>query len=72
MDQLLLKPEDAARALSLGRSKLHELVTTGELPAVRIGRATRIPASALQDWVQRQAEESIHRGSAGSQDQPSG
>ena len=61
MDQLLLKPEDAARILSLGRSKLYELLVAGELPAVKIGRATRIPAAAVRDWVERQAAAAVEQ-----------
>lgn len=51
-DQLLLRPEEAARALGIGRSKLFELLAIGDLPVVRIGRATRVPASALRRWVE--------------------
>ena len=57
MDLLLLKPEDAAQMLSLGRSKLYELLAAGELPVVKVGRATRIPAAAVREWVERQAAE---------------
>ena len=52
MDQLLLRPEEAARVLGIGRSKLFELLATSALPVVRIGRATRIPAPALRRWVE--------------------
>jgi excisionase family DNA binding protein len=55
MEQLLLRPVDAARVLSLGRSKLYELLAAGDLPSVKIGRATRIPAASLRDWVERRA-----------------
>ena len=51
MDQLLLRAEEVARALGLGRSKVYELMATGNLPTVRIGRAVRVPADALRDWV---------------------
>jgi len=53
MDRLLLRPEEAARVLGIGRSKLFELLAAGELPVVRIGRSTRIPAPALQRWVEQ-------------------
>jgi len=49
---LLLRAEEAARALGIGRSKLYALLAAGELPVVRIGRATRIPAAALERWVE--------------------
>jgi len=55
--RLLLRVEEAARILGLGRSKMYELLATGELPAVRIGRARRILVSGLEAWVERQVVE---------------
>ncbi len=51
VEKLLLKPEEAAEILSIGRSKVYELMGTGELASVRIGRCRRIPAEALSDFV---------------------
>ena len=48
---LLLRPQEAARALALSRSTIYDMIASGELAAVRIGRALRIPAQALRDWV---------------------
>lgn len=55
--RLLLRIDEAARLLGLGRSKAYELVASGELPAVRIGRARRIPVAGLQAWVERRVAE---------------
>ena len=49
--QLLVSIVDAARMLGIGRSKAYELVNAGELPVVRIGRAVRIPVSAIEAYV---------------------
>lgn len=46
--KLLLRPEEVADLLSIGRSKIYELIGTGELASVRIGACRRIPAEALQ------------------------
>ena len=54
MEHLLLRPNEVQQALGLGRSKVYELIAEGELPVVRIGRAVRVPAAALEEWVQRQ------------------
>lgn len=51
MDKLLLTPEEAAGRLSVGRSKIYELIGTGRLRSVRIGASRRIPAAALLDFV---------------------
>ncbi|MGH8926385.1 MAG: helix-turn-helix domain-containing protein [Acidimicrobiia bacterium] len=53
VEKLLLKPEEAAEVLSIGRSKVYELIGTGELPSVRIGASRRIPAEAIVEFVNR-------------------
>ncbi len=50
---LLLKPDEAARRLSLARSTLYELVLTGEIASIKIGRSRRIPLGALTDYIER-------------------
>lgn len=50
---LLYRPEAAAAVLGIGRSKLFELMGTGKIESVSIGRARRIPAEALEDYVAR-------------------
>lgn len=37
--------------LGLGRTTIYELLRAGELQAVHVGRATRIPARELQRWI---------------------
>ncbi len=54
---LLLRAEEAARLLGLGRSKVFEMLATGELPAVRIGRAVRVSRASLERWVRDQTGE---------------
>lgn len=53
IDKLLLKPEEAAEMLSIGRSKVYELIGTGELASVRIGTSRRVPTDALVEFVSR-------------------
>jgi excisionase family DNA binding protein len=50
---LLLSVEEVARALGIGRSKTYELIAAGELESVHIGRAARIPVTAVEDFVER-------------------
>ncbi len=51
MQRLLLRAEEVQEALGLGRSKTYQLIASGELPVVRIGRCVRVPAEALQLWI---------------------
>lgn len=52
LEPLLVRVEEAARLLSLGRSTIYELMDSGELPSVRCGTARRIPVAALRKWVE--------------------
>ncbi len=56
VNKLLLTPEEAADALSIGRSKLYELISDGRLPSVRIDASRRVPISALLEFVERLQE----------------
>jgi excisionase family DNA binding protein len=49
--KLLLTPEEAARALEIGRTKLYKLLATAELPSVRIGGSRRVSGDALTEFV---------------------
>lgn len=51
--KLLLKPEEAAEALGVGRTTVYGLISAGDLPSVRIGRCRRIPVDALTTYVER-------------------
>ena len=51
MEKLLFTPVEAAEYLSIGRTKVYELITTGSLASVRVGKCRRIPASALVDFA---------------------
>ena len=56
MRRLLLRPLEAAEALGLSRTKIYLLLSTGELPSVRVGGSVRISADALENWIhERQA-----------------
>jgi excisionase family DNA binding protein len=50
---LLLTMIDAARALSIGRTTMYELVAAGEISVVHIGRSVRVPVDALHAFVER-------------------
>lgn len=47
----LLRAEEVARALRIGRTKAYEMMAVGELPVVRLGRCVRVPRKSLEDWI---------------------
>ena len=50
---LLLTPEEAARALRIGRTSIYALMKAGELRTVRIGRSCRLSQGELERYVRR-------------------
>ena len=54
MDRLLLRPAEAAEAIGIGRSKVYELLASGDLPSIRIGGVIRVPVTSLHAWIERQ------------------
>ena len=52
--RLVLSPEEAARELSVSRSKVYELIASGGLPTILVGKRHRIPLGALKAWIRRQ------------------
>ena len=49
---LLLDPVEVGKLLSLSRPKVCDMVRSGQIPSVRIGRSVRIPRDLLIDWIQ--------------------
>jgi len=58
MEKLLLRPVEAAEAIGISRSKIYELLASGELPSVRIGASVRVPVEALRAWIAAQLDTS--------------
>ncbi len=50
-DRLLYRVEEVARMLAISRSKTYELIASGALPVIHLGRCARVPADALQRWL---------------------
>lgn len=49
---LLLTVVEAARLLGVGRSTAYELLASGELESVHIGRSRRVPVAAVENYVE--------------------
>ena len=47
----LLTAEETAQALRISRTSVYELIRTGQLASVRIGRRRRIPVAAVEQYV---------------------
>ncbi|MFC7843491.1 helix-turn-helix domain-containing protein [Streptomyces sp. NPDC057382] len=54
--ELLMVPQVMAR-LQLGRSTVYDLLRTGQLSSITLGRARRIPTHALTDFIRTRLEQ---------------
>ena len=48
---VLLTPEEAAEALSIGRTRMYRLMREGTIRSVKVGQSRRVPVQALHDYV---------------------
>lgn len=56
-EKLFLRVPEAAERLSIGRSKLYELLAAGEIKRVKVGARVLIPVQELEDWARRLVED---------------
>lgn len=54
MEKLLVSISEAAKALSLGRTSIYELMRSGQLETRKMGRRRLITADSLRRLVERQ------------------
>jgi excisionase family DNA binding protein len=62
--RVVLTVEEAAEALAIGRTTMYELISSGAVESVQIGRLRRVRADALGDFVARLRAGSADQGSA--------
>lgn len=61
-EPLYVTYEQAERLTSLGRTKLREIVDSGEVRAARVGRAVRLERSSLLAYMGRATNRARTRG----------
>ena len=68
-EKVLLNIDSCAARLSIGRTKLLQLLAAGDIRAVRIGRAVRIHVDEVDRYARRLLDEATDDGRA---DRPGG
>ena len=56
-EPILLRVNEVATKLGLSRSATYQLILTGEIQSLQIGRARRVPLAAVEEWVAQQLTE---------------
>lgn len=54
----LVRVSEACKILSIGKSKLYELMTKGDVPFVQLGSARRIPRRAVMELMAKRLVDS--------------
>jgi excisionase family DNA binding protein len=59
---MLLRIPEVARTLGIARSLAYEMARDGRLPAIRIGKAVRVPRRQLEAWIEQRTEAPAYPG----------
>ena len=58
---LLYTVPEVCRATRLSRAKVYQLIASGELPSITVGRSRRIVATALATWIDEMSLSGMQR-----------
>ena len=53
VEPICVRVNDAARMIGVGRTKLYELISSGEVETIKIGNATRVTTASLHELVKQ-------------------
>lgn len=59
-DHEFLKPDEVGRLLRCGRTKIYELLQTGEIPSYRVGKNRIVRRTEVLAWLNRHQEGPDH------------
>ena len=65
-EAMLLTVRDVEAELQLGRTRTYELLRSGGIPVIRLGRALRVPRDALRRWIDENCSAAAGGSSGGS------
>lgn len=54
VEPICVRVNDAARMIGVGRTKLYQLISRGELETVKIGKSTRVVTASLHALIRKQ------------------
>ncbi len=57
LEPMLLTIPQVAQSLSLGRTKIYDLINREGLPTVKLGSAIRVPLSSLKQWIEQHEQQ---------------
>jgi excisionase family DNA binding protein len=61
LEPQLVSVRETRRLLGIGNTKAYELIGSGELRSIRVGRARRVTLASIKDFVERRLAEAQPR-----------
>jgi excisionase family DNA binding protein len=58
-DKAFLRVSDLAPVLDVTAGRIYQLIADGEIPAVKVGGAIRIPRQAWEQWLAGKSEQAL-------------
>ena len=55
-EELLLRPDEVAHLLKIGRSKTYAMINSHEIPSIRMGGSLRVPLEDLKAYIASKKE----------------
>jgi excisionase family DNA binding protein len=59
LEPITVRIPEATRLLGISRSRVYELITSGDIEVIKLGRTTLVPVAGLHALVQRLREQQI-------------
>lgn len=59
LEPITVRIPEATRLLGISRSRVYELITSGDIEVIKLGRTTLIPVAGLHALVRRLREEQL-------------
>jgi excisionase family DNA binding protein len=56
---ITVRIREACRMTGIGRSKLYELITAGEIETIKVGAITLLPVAGIEDFLARHAKRTL-------------
>lgn len=57
VEPICLRIDDAARMISVGRTTLYQLIASGDVEAIKLGKSTRVTTASLHALIRRRREQ---------------
>jgi len=59
IERITYRVSETAVALGYSRAMTYQLIASGEIPSIKVGKSIRVPVAALKTWIDKQLREKV-------------